>query len=43
MISAKMKGGKNTGLKHRNIILLKKKADIETRKCLKQGILYTFQ
>lgn len=30
-------------MEHRNVTLLKKITDIETLKCLKQGILYTFQ
>lgn len=34
---------KHAGTEHRNTTLLKKKADIETPKCLKQGILYAFQ
>ena len=34
---------KHAGMEQRNITLLKKKADTETLKCLKQGILCAFQ
>ena len=34
---------KHAGMEQRNITLLKKKADTETLKCFKQGILCAFQ